>query len=148
MYRNLPPSPRDWGVSNLIQYNLAMSPAKLGSDKDCADEAQQQLPTTDPDSRPRGCPHQYTCNCLTATEMWSLALEGRSTPRQTGQLAVGLNTTLTFDFAQAMNLFDNSETTRHQTVFRPDCTIPTWVWQSPASRGVSRPRAEAVSSGN
>jgi hypothetical protein len=34
---------------------VVVSPVGLGPENDCADEAQQQLETTDPFSRQRGC---------------------------------------------------------------------------------------------
>jgi hypothetical protein len=34
---------------------MVMSPAELGAENDCAGEDQQQLETTDPSSRQKGC---------------------------------------------------------------------------------------------
>jgi hypothetical protein len=42
-----------------------------------------------------GAPHKQTCNCLTVIHIWSWAPDGYLTPRQTGQLTVGRNVTLT-----------------------------------------------------
>jgi hypothetical protein len=40
-------------------------------------------------------PHQQTRKCLSVTKVWSYAPDGCLTPRQTGQLTVGRNITLT-----------------------------------------------------
>jgi hypothetical protein len=42
-----------------------------------------------------GAPHQQTHNCLTVIKIWSWIPDGCLTPRQTGQLTIDHNITLT-----------------------------------------------------
>jgi hypothetical protein len=42
-----------------------------------------------------GTPHQETRNCMTEIKIWSWAPDGCLTPRETGRLTVGRNTSLT-----------------------------------------------------
>jgi hypothetical protein len=60
------------GVSNLRQWNVFMIPAGLWHENDCAGEDHQQLWTTDPSSRKRGC---YIWTSITA----SIQLENKIT---------------------------------------------------------------------
>jgi hypothetical protein len=79
---------------------MLMSPVGLRSEKGCAGDARQKLKSTDTTSRQRGHPTS-TNSKLSKNDQrengknWSRVPDGCLTPKRTGRVTFGRNTTLT-----------------------------------------------------
>jgi hypothetical protein len=84
---------------------VLMSPVGLRSEKGCADDAGQELKSTDPTSRQRGRPTStnpklYTNNQRENGKNWSRIPDGCLTPGRTGRLTVVCNIILTLSYVK------------------------------------------------